>query len=177
MDVPLYGGGFSGTLADMPIDKLLRACGMTKSDALNISLSNISGAWAVGDWVKNDTAIFGYIAGVDDVDGTKILLVHTVTPAEAPADTEAVSFQSGGTATVSAIPRNAYAYRYTSKCSETANLAVKWYYGDILCVAYGARGTWSLNIESGKSAKMKIELTGLYIVPERKPRNHAQSRS
>ncbi len=167
LDMPLYGGGVDGTLQPLPADKILRASGMVKQDAFVVPIgTGITGDWAVGDAVENaSSTVFGYVAGVDTSAAPHLLLVYNATPGNAPVSGDAITVAPGGTATLSADPYTAFVYAYTSDCDSTANNALKWFYQNILCVASGARSSVDFSFEVNKTAKMTVNLTGLYQAP------------
>ena len=165
LKVPMVGGGLLENVLQAPaFDLLMQISTFKRSAGLFVKVTSKSGIWTIGTTVKKGSTVIGELAEIQTIGAdTYLNLIGVLNPL---VDTDAITADSGGTATVSGAPNaNAFAYVFTSKCSEQKTATVRWYEGNILNVATGVRLDFTLDAKVSGSPELSFKGMGLYNEP------------
>jgi hypothetical protein len=163
--VPMVGGGLVSTVLQPPaFDKLMQISSFVRKDALTVNVgTSLTGDWTVGTTVKKGATVIGELVEVQTIGSNQTL--HLIGVTNPLIDADAITADSGGTATVSGTPTTAYSYVFTSKCNEMKTATIRWYADGILMVATGVRGDFTLDATVNKTPELTFKLQGLYNEP------------
>lgn len=161
--VELRGAGTTaGALNDPEVNYLLLACGLRKSSGSVITLTSVTGTFAIGETVINTTALDVAVGTVADFDSNTLYL-RDVTNVPAVGNS-LTGNTSAATGTVSA-ERDALVYRRQSDPDLMGSATLRYFMDGIRHVVPGSRGTFGININVGQIPELVFTMTGLYSAP------------
>lgn len=162
--VPMVGGGIVSAVLQAPaFAKLMKIASFKEGAALKVKVTSKTGVWTIGTIVKKGVTVIGELAEVQVVGSDTYLNIINVT--NPLVDTDVITADSGGTATVSGAPTNAYSYVFTSKCSEMKTATIRWYVDGVLMVATGVRADFTCDMNVNKAPELTFKCQGLYSEP------------
>ena len=162
--VPMVGGGVVSTVLQVPaFAKLMKIASFKEGSALKVKVTSKTGVFTIGTIIKEGLTTIGELAEVQVVGAdTYLNLINVTNPL---VDTDEITADSGGTATVSGAPTSAYSYVFTSKCSEMKTATIRWYVDGVLMVATGVRADFTCDMNVNKAPELTFKCQGLYNEP------------
>lgn len=164
IETELRGGGLDADgITPLPpdFDPLLQCCGMSRTPVLRLGLSG-AGAWVAGEEVTGGTsAAKGRVEYIE----RDILLVITVTTGTFGAAETITGGTSLATAGITSLAHGLMYKPVTAAPSVQKSVAIYFHKDAILHRLIGGIGTFSLDGQVGKLAKLAFKISGLWVDP------------
>ena len=160
------GDAGGGALNIPELDSLLKACSMARETGVVLVLSGVSGTFAIGEQVTNDTQA-EVVGTVADIVGTTLFVRDLQ---NLPTDTDSISGDTSSASATVNSQSNAYIYRPDSPSIANMGSATIHYYLDGLRhIVRGSRGTFSIDMSVGQIPGINFTFTGTYSDPTDTP--------
>lgn len=171
LPLELTGGGMDGAnLNNPPIHPCLLASGMVQEPGLMLPVSGVTGSFATGDVLLNDTAsdtvgvVLRFVPGA--VAGEGVLWLRKLEAI--PAETDAL-YTAGGAAATAGVAGKSLVYRFESERSLHKTAVVHAHFDGQRRIATRCAASFSFDWKAGEFSTVQFTMNGVYQSPSDQP--------